>query len=115
MAYRNYLLILLFACGVAPALAAEPEFWSLINSNDLTGWDGEAGLWWVKDGVIEGGHPDAGPIANSSWLILGDGNRDPILRDFHFRCDFKMGNFNSGVQYRSTRSHPKGFRVPKAP
>lgn len=111
MAYRTGLSILLFAFGAVPTFAAEPGFRSLFNGKDLTGWDGEAGLWRVKDGVIEGGHPDAGPIAHSSWLILRDGDRDATLRDFHFRCDFKMGNFNSGVQYRSTRSHPKGFRV----
>ena len=95
----------------APCAADEPTFRSLFNGKDLTGWDGEAGLWRVEDGVIEGGHPDAGPIAHSSWLILRDGDRDAIVRDFHFRCDFKMGNFNSGVQYRSTRYHPKGFNV----
>lgn len=111
MAYRTSFLILWFACGAAPAFGAEPEFRSLFNGKDLTGWDGDAALWRIKDGVIEGGHPDAGPIAGSSWLILRDGEKDAILRDFHFRCDFKMGNFNSGVQYRSTRSHPKGFRV----
>ncbi len=111
MSYRTCLLILLFACGVAPTFGAEPEFRSLFNGQDLTGWDGEVGLWRIKDGVIEGGHPDAGPIAGSSWLILRDGEKDAILRDFHFRCDFKMGNFNSGVQYRSTRTNPKGFRV----
>lgn len=111
MPHRTSLLILLFACGVVPAFATEPEFRSLFNGQNLTGWDGEAGLWRVKDGVIEGGHPDAGPINGSSWLILRDGEKDAILRDFHFRCDFMMGNFNSGVQYRSTRSHSKGFRV----
>ena len=109
MLYRTSFLILWFACGVAPTFAAEPEFRSLFNGKDLTGWDGDAALWRIKDGVIEGGHPDAGPIKGSSWLILRDGEKDAILRDFHFRCDFKMGNFNSGVQYRSTRSHPKGF------
>ena len=96
----------------APLAAGnEPAFRSLFNGKDLRGWDAEAGLWRVKDGVIEGGHPDAGPVANSSWLILRDGDKDAIVKDFHFRCEFKMGEFNSGVQYRSTRLHPKGFSV----
>lgn len=103
--------VLMLLRMVLAANAAEPEFRSLFNGKDLTGWDGEAELWRVKDGVIEGGHPDAGPIDHSSWLILRDGDRDAILRDFHFRYEFKMGNYNSGVQYRSTRSYPKGFRV----
>jgi hypothetical protein len=111
MSYRTSLWILLLACGVAPTFAAEPEFRPLFNGKDLAGWDGDAALWRIKDGVIKGGHSDAGPINGSSWLILRDGEKDAILRDFHLRCEFKMGNFNSGVQYRSTRSHPKGFRV----
>ena len=32
-------------------------------------------------------HPDAGDINGSSWLILRDGEKDAILRDFHFRCE----------------------------
>jgi len=104
----TFVLLAAFSGAVA---GAEPEFRPLFNGKDLSGWDGEAGLWRVKGGVIEGGHPDAGPINGSSWLILRDGEKDAILRDFHFRCEFRMGNFNSGVQYRSTRSHPKGFRV----
>jgi hypothetical protein len=83
-----------------------PGFRALFNGKDLSGWDAESGLWRVKDGVIEGGHPDAGPIERSSWLILRDGDRDAVVRDFHFRCEFRMGEFNSGVQYRSTRLHP---------
>lgn len=95
----------------APCAADEPEFRPLFNGKDLSGWDAEPGLWRVKDGVIEGGHPDGGPIAGSTWLILRDGNADAVVRDFHFRCEFRMGEFNSGVQYRSTRLHPKTFNV----
>jgi len=56
----------------APCAGDEPTFRSLFNGKDLTGWDGEAGLWRVEDGVIEGGHTDAGEsLAGASGLSSG--------------------------------------------
>jgi hypothetical protein len=95
----------------APCAADEPTFRPLFNGKDLTGWAGDTDLWRVKDGVIEGGQPDGSSIAQSTWLILREEDKDAVVRDFHFRCEFRMGEFNSGVQYRSTRLHPKTFGV----
>ena len=103
--------IVLLVIGPVWVRGAEPDFRPLFNGKDLSGWDAEPGLWRVKDGVIEGGHPDGGPIAGSSWLVLRDGDKDAVVRDFHFRAEFRMGEFNSGVQYRSTRPNPKRFDV----
>lgn len=93
------------------AVAEEPKFRVMFNGKDLAGWSAEPGLWRVKDDHIEGGHPDGGPLASSTYLIWQEDGKDAFIKDFHFRTEFWMGDCNSGVQYRSTRLHPKGFLV----
>jgi hypothetical protein len=109
--FRLLTIALLSTLVADPAAAEEPGFRSMFNGKDLTGWDAEPGLWRVKDGCIEGGHPDGGPVASSSFLIWQEGGKDAFVKDFHMKAQFWIGENNSGVQYRSTRLHPKYFHV----
>ncbi len=89
------LLLLTLLC--APAFAAE-GFTALFNGRDLTGWDGEPGLWRVEDGVIVGTSEPGKPRTNSFLIWKG------TVRDFELRATVKVvGDNNSGVQYRSRR------------
>lgn len=105
------LLPLLVLPSAATPAVEGAGFQPMFNGKDLSGWDGEAGLWRVKDGTIEGGQPDGGPIPHSSWLVWQERDKDAIAGDLHFRCEFRMGDYNSGVQYRSTRLRPRAFDV----
>lgn len=97
--------------GQTPVSAKEPEFQSLFNGQDLTGWDPQPGLWRVVDGCIEGGHPDGGRVEKSSFMPRQKDGQDAVFRNFHFRAEFWIETSNSGVQYRSYRLHPKTWSV----
>ena len=115
MLVRHLLRLSAFALAllvmVVPLTADESQFQSLFNGKDLSGWDPEPGLWRVKDGVIEGGHPDAGPVAKSSFMPVHRNGEDVVFKDFHFKAEFWIEDSNSGVQYRSRRLHPKFWSV----
>ncbi|MFM1746348.1 MAG: hypothetical protein RLZZ188_14 [Verrucomicrobiota bacterium] len=77
---------------------AQEGFVPLFNGRDLTGWDGEPGLWKVEDGVIVGTSEPGKPKTNSFLIWQG------TVRDFELRATVKVvGDNNSGVQYRSRR------------
>ena len=107
--------LIVVACAVtlvaASTAAGEPEFQLLFNGKDLSGWSPEPGLWRVKDGVIEGGHPDGGPVERSSFMPVHRDGQDTVFKDFHFKAEFYIEDSNSGVQYRSTRLHPQRWSV----
>lgn len=91
------LRLLLLALLCAPAFSAE-GFTPLFNGRDLTGWDGEPGLWRVEDGVIVGTSEPGKPRTNSFLIWTG------TVRDFELRATVKVvGDNNSGIQYRSRR------------
>ena len=71
----------------------EPGFKSIFNGKDLTGWEGEAKAWVVRDGAIQ----STGGQTKKNWLIWRGGE----LRDFELRLSFKFTKGNSGVQVRS--------------
>jgi len=82
---------------------AEPGFESLFNGRDLTGWDGQPGLWSVEDGAIVGRTSAEAPIKVNTFLIWTNGT----VGDFELRCSCRVrplspgGSANSGIQYRS--------------
>ena len=53
---------------ISPVLRAQDGFDSLFNGKDLDGWEGQAELWEVRDGLILGS-TEGHPIANNSFLI----------------------------------------------
>ncbi len=87
-----------------PAAANKPpEFRSLFNGKDLTGWKGNPQLWSVQDGTITGktpaspADPKKSPLTHNTFLIYTNGN----VSDFEMRFSYKIVAGNSGVQYRS--------------
>ena len=75
----------------------EAGFKSLFNGKDLTGWDGEAKFWSVKDGAILGKTTAENPTSGNTFLIWKDGTVD----DFELRLEYRITGHNSGIQYRS--------------
>ena len=81
-----------------PAVAgAEAGFRSLLEGNDLGGWDGDKRLWSIKDGVITGRTTADPPLKTNTFLIWREG----ILDDFELHFSYRILGGNSGVQYRS--------------
>jgi hypothetical protein len=77
----------------APASDAK----ELFNGKDLSGWDGDAQVWSVQDGVITGHATKAQPLKHNTFLIWKDGS----VKDFELHAMFKISGGNSGIQYRS--------------
>ena len=94
--------------GLAASLAAAAEtpgeegFETIFNGKDLTGWDGDARLWSVKDGVIRGETTKENPARGNTFCVWRAGK----LRDFVLKIQFRIQNGNSGIQYRS-KEHDK--------
>ncbi len=95
---------------VVPALAQDVEegFENLFNGADLSGWEGDPGLWTVVDGAITGTTTDESPLPHNQFLIWTGGT----LRNFELRLKLRViGNNNSGIQYRSRRLPEVGSYV----
>jgi hypothetical protein len=114
---RKYLSLLalgsLLTTTTAWAAEVEAGFTSLFNGTDLTGWDGSAELWSVKDGAITGQTSKDKPLKGNTFLVWKGGT----VEDFELRLSFKLtpgdtNNFaNSGVQYRSKLADPANWGV----
>ena len=93
MILRVFLLCLCFVPAVA-----QDGFTPLFNGRDLTGWEGEPGLWTIQDGVIVGTSEVGRPKTNSFLIWKG------TAKDFELRVTIRIaGDNNSGIQYRSRR------------
>lgn len=84
------------ATGDEPA-TVEPGFTSIFNGKDLTGWDGDPRLWFVKDGAIRGQTTKENPAPGNTFCIWRGGK----LKNFILKLKFRLQNGNSGIQYRS--------------
>jgi uncharacterized protein (TIGR03067 family) len=80
-----------------PAFAAEEGFQSLFNGKDLTGWDGDANFWSVKDGAITGVTKTEPKLTHNTFLVYTNGE----VGNFELRLSYRIVNGNSGIQYRS--------------
>jgi uncharacterized protein (TIGR03067 family) len=87
--------------------AAEEGFKPLFNGRDLTGWEGNAKLWSVKDGVITGQTSAADPIKVNTFLVY----TAEEFSDFELRFSYRIVGGNSGVQYRSKVTDKVQWRV----
>jgi hypothetical protein len=88
---------------------AKPEFRSLFNGKDLSGWTGNPELWSVQDGAITGKTPPSkddpkkSTLKHNTFLVYTNGN----VSDFELHLSYKIvpnsevGFGNSGIQYRS--------------
>jgi serine/threonine protein kinase len=78
------------------AAAVVPEFVSLFNGRDFSGWDGDPQIWSVKEGTIvatAGTSKERRPVA----LFWRDGTVD----DFELQLSFRIKTGNSGIYYRA--------------
>ena len=89
-------LCLLAAIAVFAA-EGEDGFVPIFNGKDLAGWQGDATLWIVEDGVLIGRSPG---IKHNDFLATTKEYGDFILR---FDIRLIDGKGNSGVQLRSKR------------
>ncbi|MBC9890714.1 MAG: DUF1080 domain-containing protein, partial [Opitutae bacterium] len=82
---------------ISPVLRAQDGFDALFNGKDLDGWEGQAELWEVRDGIIVGS-TEGHSIANNTFLI----HRGSKPANFHLKMKLKMGgDNNSGIMYRA--------------
>ena len=85
---------------------------NLFNGKDLTGWEGDAQLWSVKDGCITGQTTKEKPAKHNTFLIWKG-----AATDFELNCKIKFtttpdNNFgNSGIQFRSVVVDPAKWIV----
>lgn len=96
---------LLKGCLLATALAAvssslwaeEDGFRPIFDGKTLEGWDGNPDLWRVEEGCIVGQTTPEKPTKGNTFLIWRGG--EPA--DFELKVEFKLTNYNSGIQVRS--------------
>ncbi len=100
-------LLIVLASSLAPRAA------DLFDGHTLMGWEGDTGLWHVKDGLIVAGSPDRMQPHNE---FLATTRR---FTNFVLRLKVKLtgteGFVNSGIQFRSERipndSEMKGYQA----
>lgn len=102
-------------CAISniPSLFAEQAqarpagFTALFNGQDLTGWEGDAKLWIVRDRMLVGKSPG---IKYNDFL-----STTQEFGDFELRLAFRLvgGVGNSGVQFRSKKipKHVSGYQA----
>jgi hypothetical protein len=72
----------------------------LFNGRDLGNWDGDPGIWRVRDGAIVGGTMLGNP--RNEFLATTRKYRDFVLR-LEYKLVGTAGFVNGGVQFRSVR------------
>jgi len=98
---RRILVTALALVTLVPVVRAADEagFVSMFNGEDLTGWEGKPGGWWVEDGAITSQSTAENPCLKCHYLYWQGG--EPA--DFILRFQYKLVGGNSGVQIRSQR------------
>ena len=79
------------------ASGGDEAFAPIFNGRDLTGWEGNAKHWSVRDGVIRGETALSHLALSNTFLIWKQGE----VSDFELRIKFRIQSGNSGIQYRS--------------
>ena len=82
-------------CLVALTASAEEKFVPLFNGKNLDGWEGDPDLWHVAAGEIVGS-TEKKKIPTNSFLAT-----KKHYKNFVLKLKFKLGNHNSGIQFRS--------------
>ena len=93
-------LLLVTSFGAA---AADGKAQALFNGRDLAGWEGDARLWSVSEGVLRGETTLERMTVGNTFLIWRGG----VLKDFELTLKVRIRNGNSGVQYRSAELEKK--------
>lgn len=71
---------------------------SIFNGTDLEGWDGDPRFWRVEDGELIGQTTETNKAEKNTFIIYRGGE----FADFDLKFKYRVENYNSGVQYRST-------------
>ncbi len=79
------------------ARSAESEFVSIFNGQDLSGWEGKPGWWFVEDGAISARSTPEKPCEKHNYLMWRGGTPG----DFELRLEYRLVGGNSGIQFRS--------------
>ncbi len=95
MLWARFLFLLL----LSPAFlqAQDDGFVPIFDGKTLEGWDGNPDFWSVEDGAITGHTTAEKPTKGNTFIIWRGGE----VGDFEFKCEYKIINGNSGIQYRS--------------
>ncbi len=107
------LLALGLAALTASAFAADSGFKPIFNGKDLSGWEGLAPFWSVKDGALTGQTTAENVLKANTFLVY----KGAQPANFELRLSFKLtaqnpeNRANSGVQYRSKVLEPATFVV----
>jgi len=88
---------ILLSSTLAAAEKDKEGFVSIFNGKDLSGWEGEEGIWSVEDGAITGKTTAENRIQHSTYLRWRGGK----VADFELRFSFRIPAGNSGMQFRS--------------
>ena len=102
----------LVLAGAPFAMAEEKAGTPIFNGKDLTGWEGDAGLWSVKDGCLTGQTTKEHPAKGNTFLIWKG-----AATDFELTCKVKFTTTpdnpfgNSGIQFRSVVVDPATWAV----
>ena len=79
-----------------PSATPAPEFTTLFNGHDFSGWEGDPKFWSIQDGAITaiaGTSKDRRPVA-VFW-------RGGVVDNFELRLSFRIESGNSGIYYRA--------------
>jgi hypothetical protein len=98
------------ACVVPSGDLPTPDpdgFITMFNGKDLTGWQGLADYWSVKDGAISG-HATRDTSKQTFLVFTGS-----VPNDFELRLKYRFmsSDGNSGIQFRSKLLDPDTCRV----
>ncbi len=91
------LLSLAILSTALSASEVEEGFVSMFNGQDLTGWEGKSGGWWVEDGTITSQSTKEKPCVKHHYLMWRGGQP----ADFELRLCYRIVGGNSGIQFRS--------------
>lgn len=98
----SHTLILTLLLTVNPTSAAPVP---LFDGKTFTGWEGDtAKTWRIENGEIVAGKPDVKQPRNEFLCTTRD------YADFELRLEYRRGNNNGGIQFRSERV-PKHHEV----
>jgi len=81
-------------------LTVDEGFTDMFASGSLAGWEGDADIWRMEDGVLVGEIKTGTELKNNTFLIW----KVAEPADFALRAKFRISEHgNSGVNYRSER------------
>lgn len=98
---QHYLDGIQFATGdlAGPTEPSEPGFVPLFNGKDLTGWEGDAKVWSVRDGAITGVTTGDSGLKVNNFLVWKGGQP----RDFELRLKYRLLGGNSGIYFHAEK------------